>query len=373
MRRAALGALAALAFGAPLRLFAQDGSRVATMATFDWGHQRPELIRYDRVEGLSLGARGAVRFGLAGVPVTAALTARLGTADRDPRGILSLERETVSRAIALSAYREIQTVEPAARALELGGSVVALAFGRDDGDYFQASGAALTWTPSAARPAWYRVRLFAEWQEPVASATQVSLFHWLGWDNGFRPATSAARAEQAGVEAMVSPWWGSDPTRPAAGFQLALDGERGDFDFARIRMELRALVPLPANVRLDLSAGAGQTGGEAPPQRRWMLGGPASLRGFAPGIATGSAFWSGRAEVTRPLRELRWLRAVDLTLFMDGGSAAEPLRGRWTNGPTFGSAGVGLSILDGALRLDSGWGWKGPPGRRLDLYFGGRR
>lgn len=373
MRRVALGALATLALWAPLRLLAQDASSVATMATFDWGHQRPELIRYSRVEGLSLGARGAVRFGLGGVPVTTALTARLGTADREPRGILSFERESVSHALALSAYRELQTVEPATRALELGGSAVALAFGRDDGDYFQASGAALTWTPSSARPAWYRVRLFAERQDPVASATQLSLFHWWGWDDGFRPATLAARADQAGLEAMLSPWWGGDPTRPAAGLQLALHGERGDFDFARVRIGLRAIVPLPASVRLDLSAGAGQTGGEAPPQRLWMLGGPASLRGFAPGIATGSAFWSGRAEVTRPLRELRWIRAVDLTLFADGGSAGEPSRGRWTNGPTIASAGVGLSILDGALRLDSAWGWKGPPGRRLDLYFGGRR
>jgi hypothetical protein len=35
------------------------------------------------------------------------------------------------------------------------------------------------------------------------------------------------------------------------------------------------------------------------------------------------------------------------------------------------SAGVGLSILDGILRLDAAWGWHGPEGRRLDLYLDG--
>jgi hypothetical protein len=35
------------------------------------------------------------------------------------------------------------------------------------------------------------------------------------------------------------------------------------------------------------------------------------------------------------------------------------------------SAGIGLSILDGILRLDSAWGWKGPSDWRLDLYLDG--
>ncbi len=244
-------------------------------------------------------------------------------------------------------------------------------FGRDDGDYFEAGGAALTWTPPSAHRARYRVRVFAERQEPVASATDVSLFHWWGWDDGLRAATLAARAAQAGLEAMISPWWGGDPTRPAGGFELALHGERGDFDFARVRVGLRAVVPLPASARLDLSAGAGRTDGAAPPQRRWILGGPTSLRGFAPGIAVGPTFLSGRAELTRPLRELPWVRAVDLTLFADGSWAGETGRVRWTD--AIASAEVGLSILDGVLRLDAAWGWKGPAGRRLDLYFGGPR
>src|SRR5688572_16692788 len=115
MRRFAFRTLAALTLctSAPLRLLAQDAPGVATMATVDFAWQRPELLRYNRVEGLSVGARGAVRFGLGGAAVTAALTARLGTADREPRVTVAFERETVSHAIAFSAYRELQTVHPA--------------------------------------------------------------------------------------------------------------------------------------------------------------------------------------------------------------------------------------------------------------------
>ncbi len=94
-----------------------------------------------------------------------------------------------------------------------------------------------------------------------------------------------------------------------------------------------------------------------------------SLRGYAPGVAIGRTFVSGRGEVVVPLSRLPAARAVGLAFFVDGGWAGQRDAIRWD--AAVASAGVGLSLLDGVIRLDAAWGWKGPEGRRLDLYLDG--
>jgi hypothetical protein len=235
-------------------------ARVATMATFDWGMQRPDLIRYNRIEGLSVGARGAVRFGVGGVPLSASLTARLGSADVEPRLTLAVMRETLERALTLSAYRELQLVEPSARAFGPGNTVGALLFGRDDGDYYQTLGVGLAWTPPSGQRAAYRARVYAERQDSVIRGTHGSVFHWVGWDDGFRESAPAVHADQVGAELTVSPWWGHDPRGAGAGFDLQLQGERGHFDFGRARLQARAAPLDPGRAVLPPGVRAGRRG-----------------------------------------------------------------------------------------------------------------
>ena len=45
--------------------------------TFRWGLQRPDLVRYNRVEGLSMGARGQVRPDTRFGPLSVTATARV--------------------------------------------------------------------------------------------------------------------------------------------------------------------------------------------------------------------------------------------------------------------------------------------------------
>jgi hypothetical protein len=310
-----------------------------------------------------------VRFGLAGTPVSAVLTARLGSADLEPRGTLALTHETLRRSLSVTAYRELQLVEPGSRGLGIGNSMMAFLFGRDDGDYFQATGGAVGVTPPVAERAWYRARVYLERQEPAPRETNESVLRWADVDEGFRPGFPAFRADQLGVEVALSPWWGVDPTRPGAGLELSVQAERGDFDFQRARAGVRAALPLFAGSRLALSARGGTTRGDAPPQRLWVLGGPYSLRGFAPGVLIGPSFLSGRGELVIPLSRVPAARAVGLTVFMDGAWAGDRSRITWD--AAVASAGVGLSILDGILRFDAAWGWHGPEGRRLDLYLDG--
>src|SRR5690606_34587750 len=139
--------------------------------------------------------------------------------------------------------------------------------------------------------------------------------------------------------------------------------------FERARLGVRAALPLIAGSRLALSARGGTSRGSPSPQRLWLLGGPTSLRGFSPGVRFGPSFASGRAELVIPLTRVAAARAVGLALFMDAGWAGSRDRIRWDE--SIASAGAGLSILDGILRLDAAWGWHGPEGRRLDLYLDG--
>lgn len=73
--------------------------------------------------------------------------------------------------------------------------------------------------------------------------------------------------------------------------------------------------------------------------------------------------------VLSPLAPLVLAVALSLALFADGGWAGERDQIRWD--AAVASVGIGLSVLDGILRLDAAWGWKGPSGRRVDLYLDG--
>jgi hemolysin activation/secretion protein len=111
---------------------------------------------------------------------------------------------------------------------------------------------------------------------------------------------------------------------------------------------------------LTLMAAGGMSAGHLPRQRLWYLGGGHTIRGFAPGAASGDALWFGRAEVASgsPL--------VRPSIFYDVGWAGS--RESWAGRPLSG-AGVGLALAAGMLRLDlarpvqSGGKW------RVDFYF----
>src|SRR5690606_22106997 len=73
-----------------------------------WGLRGPGLVRYNRVEGLSLGARALFDMG----PATLHTEARFGVADLEPRGEVALDREGGALRSRLAAYRRLQPVTP---------------------------------------------------------------------------------------------------------------------------------------------------------------------------------------------------------------------------------------------------------------------
>ena len=139
--------------------------------------------------------------------------------------------------------------------------------------------------------------------------------------------------------------------------------------FGRGSVELtltRALGPRDRDVPIGaLTVAAGSSLGDVPVQRLWYLGGTQTVRGHAPGVAQGNAFWFGRAEIARELGVGR------ASLFGDLGWAGE--RADFTRvGRPVSGAGAGWSIMDGLVRLDVARGIQ-PVGRwRTDLSLEAR-
>ncbi|MCK5653397.1 MAG: hypothetical protein KAJ42_18560, partial [Gemmatimonadetes bacterium] len=132
----------------------------------NWGWARHDLLRYNRVEGPAVGGRFESELGGFLAPLTFQASGFIGLADLEPKVRLSLERASVKRRITLGGYREIQATDPRGRYLELGNSLYALLFGRDDGEYFMATGADLMWRPPDTERQSFKFRAYAERQDP---------------------------------------------------------------------------------------------------------------------------------------------------------------------------------------------------------------
>ncbi len=337
----------------------------------NWGLQRPDLMRYNRVEGLAVGARFQARFGSFMGPISFQSTGFIGTSDFDPKVRLGFDRSSVRRRWELGFYREIRAMDPRGRYLELGNSLNALLFGRDDGEYFKATGADLRLTPPESERQSWTLRGWAERQDPLGVNTSVALAHLFDSKWRFRRNIAADRIEEAGGELSLMPWWGADPLLPQFGIEIRASGAAwrpvGDDDevrdYARLRTVLRSAIPLVGGRwRVGVEAGAGTSWGDLPVQRNFLLGGSATLRGYTASVMSGTSYGRGRLELARVFP------ASTVSFFGDGGWAGD--RDLFDSDDVLYSVGVGGSILDGLIRMDISRGLRGPFKRtRFDLYL----
>lgn len=349
---------------APVRAFVAD---------FNVGWERPDLLRYNRVEGAAVGGRFEwTMHGSYGLDATGFF----GFADRSPKVRLDLERMTVLRRLGLGAYHELRATDTGSGYLGPGNSLEALLFGRDSGEYFGVTGADLTWRPSATARQSFLVRAYAERQRPVTSNTGFALVRAFDEEWDFRPNLAADEVDEAGGELRLSPWWGEDSERAEFGVDFfgrtamwrhaGDEGDEGRQGYAQVGATVTAIVPLWASgwqrVRLGVEAGGGHTWGQAPVQRSWFLGGPGTLRGYPASEMSGLSFLRGRAELSGTFE---WLGA---SLFTDAGWAGPA--GDFESDDILHGVGVGLSLLDGVMRLDLSRGIGGTArGIRIEAYF----
>jgi hypothetical protein len=337
----------------------------------NWGWARHDLLRYNRVEGPAVGGRFEAEFGSFLGPINFEATGFFGFADLEPKARFTFERRSVLRRVALGAYRELRPTDPQGRHLGLGNSLYSLLFGRDDGEYYLATGADLLWRSPEAQRESYRFRVYAERQDGVSNETEFALVHAFDEDWAFRPNVAGDRVEEVGGELTLLPWWGTDPQGAQVGLELYGQGgawrdpdSTSTGDYVRASAILRVAVPLAdATWRVALEAGGGTTWGEAPMQRSWFVGGPVTLRGYEASVMRGHSFTRGRIEVARTFPQ-----ATTISLFGDAGWAGA--RDEFESRDILYGAGLGFSVLDGLIRADFSHGLKGPDKRfRFDLYL----
>ncbi len=312
-------------------------------------------MRFNRVEGLSLGLRGQLRPRTPLGPLSLTATTRLGYADLHLNGRVDIEHESVERRIQLSGYHELAAIEEPARHLGPANSLNGLLRGRDDGDYYRRTGATLEWTPPSALPREFRLRVFAEYHESVANETNDQLPRLWEDERAFRPNLVAEERWDVGASVELTSRWGTDPTLASQAVRASgLATDR----YWRASFGYETRYPLPARSSLTLTAEAGGAGGVVPAQRLWYLGGPLTLHGYGPRALAGKRFYRGRAELARRFSFGR------LVLFVDGGWAAGV-------GPeeALAAVGAGAGVLDGLIRFDVARQLESPHDYRLDIYL----
>jgi hypothetical protein len=339
----------------------RQAAQLRTPATFRWGLQRPDLVRYNRIEALSLGMRGQVRPNTPIGALSLTGTVRLGVADLHPNANVEIARETIERRVSLHGYHELATIDERARHFGIGNSLTAATVGRDDGDYYRRSGGMVEWTPPTSDRRTFRLRGYAERHERVEVETAFSLFHATSDTWTFRPNIAADESWEYGASMEISPWWGTDPNLTQGGLDVFLQGGLGDFEYARSSLVGSLVFPLPARMRFALEAGVGTSWGSPSVQRLWYVGGPSTLRGYDARVAGGQSFGRARVELARGESFGR------IALFSDLGWAGDRNDVRFDD--AFYSVGVGLSLLDGLIRFDGAWGLVSPKEFRFDAYL----
>ncbi len=323
----------------------------------------PELIRYNRVESLGLGLAGRWD-----IPRRAfwSLGAGLGVgvADLEPKGRLDLRYDAPGNRAELVGFSELHLAGSALTddRRAYGDPFRALFLGRDDADYYRASGAGL-----ALGKRWGRVvgRLGVGFEdhESVDRNTEIAI-PGIWQDSVFRlnPPADEGTFWRGDIESII---YLGDWTRPTNRAELALGAELGSgagpYEYVQPRARLEGRVDLAGRAAIAFAARAGWTAGDAPAQRLWRVGGLDSLRGFGHGARQGDSYWSARLEAS-PRR-----RAFTPVAFADLGWAGSTED--WPGSDMLWSVGLGASILYGIFRADLVFPevedvW-------LELYFGG--
>jgi hypothetical protein len=329
--------------------------------SLQWGLGGPGLIRYNRVEGLSLGARAGMDFGR----FTATGTVRVGIADLEPNAELTLARTTFGARHELTGYRRLIGMDPLSpRPFSFAASASALLFGRDESEYYRSLGVELRGQPVESRTQWYDWRLYAQQERSAEKETDFSLRHLFNETYLFPENAEAARASQYGGGLTLRTSHGQNPLGFRWGADLGVEAATGTFDYARPSLTLRAAAPLPGRFVAALEAAGGTAFGTLAEQHLWRLGGPTTLRGYAPSTTIGESFWRARVEIGTQFPGAR------LVLFSDAGIAGDT--DSLFDRRALLSAGAGVSVMDGLFRLDLARATRAPTGWRLTLYVDGK-
>lgn len=318
-----------------------------------------DLIRYNRVEGLSVGVLATQ---VLGAGYTATALARIGHADWHANGELSLARSNGRRTVTGTIYHRLNAANPEwGGALSLGPSLPAFLYARDEGFYYRSFGAELG-ERHEQRHGSLEYRLFIE-REWTAGDTDVVNTFSLGRALGNRRFRQNILTEPSSVTGVAASWLRAFGNNPA-GFRLAtttrMEGGTGTFEYARGSVEGTLSRPVP-HAAIAITGSIGSSLGRVPLQRLWYMGGLRTVRGQIAGTQSGDAFWLTRGEIGTRQGAFRPVAFFDVGWAGSRKSFGkiQPQRG----------AGVGLGFLDGLFRVDVSRGLYPTKRWRTDLYL----
>jgi hypothetical protein len=309
---------------------------VTGQAAHGFGYERmSDVLRYDRVQGLSFGLGYRVR--APGLRFTNLYgTVRYGLSDDRVTGRLSLVRDAPGGRLTLSGYRDILDVDPFGSGRTIGNTLNALFVAHDNADWVLAEGGAAGFETSLRTGLDLFLGARVERQTSVGREAKSAVNDFLGGDGVFPPNPPVDEATFAGGSARVAHTAGVRWSVTAD----VLGGERRTT--GRVFGDLHQSIGGDRGVTLRVKAGIATS--PTLQQSQFQLGGLATVRGFEYGARRGQAFWAAQLDVS-PLKGR--LKPV---AFVDAGQAARP--GDLFSSKALAGAGVGLSIFNGALRFD---------------------
>jgi hypothetical protein len=314
------------------------------------------MMRYNRVEGFSLGASVDQQLGAG---YSAQAIGRFGFADREPNLELTLTRSNIEKSVHVAGYNRLVSANDWGHPLTFGSGFGALIFGRDEGFYFRATGLELGGDRESALGGGSRLswRTFVERQRSADPHTNFSL------KGGDMPANLVAvRSTFAGAGFRLTNEYGLDPAGLRVSTDLRAEAAAGDSSYGRAALDLTMSHGLGL-LAGSLTLSGGSSIGALPAQRFWFLGGSQTVRGQSPDTAqSGNAFWMTRAEIGSVYS------AVRPAVFADLGWAGDRNKMSEIGRPLSG-VGAGVSFMDGMFRFDVSHGLYPRKQNRVDLYL----
>jgi hypothetical protein len=316
-----------------------------------------DIWRYNRAEGASFGAGYEWRPGAPFLSLIA--RGRYAFTDGRLQASLTLRRNAPTSRLDVTAFREMRDADALAPGLTFSNSVGALWFARDDGDYVFVQGGELRYQQPLGRAADLTLQARYGYESGPRRLARDGLNDLLGGDGVF-PANGPVREGSYWV-AGVEVGGGARPFSWKAG----VEGTAGARAHGRAWVSATGRVRLAPGLDVTASGWAGAGAGDSIPQRQFRLGGSKSLRGYPAGSFRGTSAWAFGLDLglTRG--------ALAPVVFADAGQVA-PRALHFAGQPAF-SFGVGVSLLDGLMRLDAARPVAPKLGWIVTLLLGARR
>jgi hypothetical protein len=323
-----------------------------------WGLEDGQL-RYNRVEGLSVGTSAAIPLA---PELFLDLSARIGSGDREPNLAGGLRWGPDWSQWSMEGYYGLESMNDADDPFDLTSSFMNVALGTDRGEYYRVTGVSLGRSARGTNVT-TDVSGFIERHGAVERTTDFSIRRMFAEEDTAILALPADALNVQGGRLRLDWFAGTDPGgfvfTGGAGAEIGVGGA----EYRRAQARLSVSRPLFLGLATALEAAAGTSWGTLPLQRSYFLGGASTLRGFDANERFGPTFWRARGELATAFAGAR------VAAFSDLGWVGEREDFRLDH-PLIG-VGLGASLLDGIARIDVARGIRGSKRWKAYLYLDG--